>query len=94
MTIIFIYDQNLSLTMKWIIINLQYKEKHTETWTIIRSLHSDQKIEVHIEAHTGINWFTTTSSISDFVPMLFPRQNIIIFKEKRSIWLYFLALMR
>lgn len=56
MTIIFIYDLNLSLTMKWIIINLQHKEKHTETWTIIRSLHSDKNIKVHWEAPTGINW--------------------------------------
>jgi len=82
MTIIFIYDLNLSLTMKWIIINLQHKEKHTETWTIIRSLHSDKKIKVHWEAHIGINWYTTTSSLLNFFPMLFPKQNIIILKEK------------
>lgn len=40
-----------------------------------------KKIKVYSEAHSGINWYTTTCSILNFFP-IFPKQNIIIFKEK------------
>jgi hypothetical protein len=75
-TIIFIHDLNVSHMMKWIITNVQYKEQHTKTWSIIKSLSPEAKINMDREAHIAINRHNTTNSILNFFPVLFLNNKI------------------